>query len=257
MIRIPEPANPPPSARRTSGSTPPSPHSPQFVHEGLSARLGVPVIVKVETVNPIRSFKGRGTWVAVPPWQGRGGSAPTGRSPASRPATSGRASPTRRGRSGSRPSSSRRATPIRGKLERMRALGAEVIEAGEDFDSGPRRVRGVCRRSPGRAPRRRRRSADRDRRGDARARADRRRRRGRPARARRRLDPGRQRRADQRRRLVAARELPGCRIVGVQAEARRGDGHELLGRPRRSTPSRPPPMPTGSRPGWPSRARSS
>ena len=33
-------------------------------HEGgvaLSARLGVPVIVKVETVNPIRSFKGRGT----------------------------------------------------------------------------------------------------------------------------------------------------------------------------------------------------
>jgi len=40
-------------------------NSPQFVHDGLSARLGVPVIVKVETVNPIRSFKGRGTWVAI------------------------------------------------------------------------------------------------------------------------------------------------------------------------------------------------
>jgi threonine dehydratase len=39
-------------------------HSPQFVHDGLSRRLGVPVIVKVETVNPIRSFKGRGTWIA-------------------------------------------------------------------------------------------------------------------------------------------------------------------------------------------------
>ena len=39
--------------------------APQFVHEGLSARLGVPVIVKVETVNPIRSFKGRGTSVVV------------------------------------------------------------------------------------------------------------------------------------------------------------------------------------------------
>src|SRR6476661_1316747 len=39
--------------------------SPQFVHEGLSARLGVPVVVKVETVNPIRSFKGRGTWVVI------------------------------------------------------------------------------------------------------------------------------------------------------------------------------------------------
>src|SRR5262245_66687557 len=40
-------------------------HSPQYVHDGLSARLGVPVIVKVETVNPIRSFKGRGTWVVI------------------------------------------------------------------------------------------------------------------------------------------------------------------------------------------------
>ncbi len=40
-------------------------HSPQYVHEGLSGRLGVPVIVKVETANPIRSFKGRGTSVAV------------------------------------------------------------------------------------------------------------------------------------------------------------------------------------------------
>ena len=39
--------------------------SPQYVHDDLSARLGVPVIVKVETVNPIRSFKGRGTWIAI------------------------------------------------------------------------------------------------------------------------------------------------------------------------------------------------
>ena len=46
--------------------------SPQFVHEGLSARLGVPVIVKVETVNPIRSCKGRGTWVAMQGLAGEG-----------------------------------------------------------------------------------------------------------------------------------------------------------------------------------------
>ena len=46
--------------------------SPQYVHEGLSRRLGVPVIVKVETVNPIRSFKGRGTWVAVAALAGEG-----------------------------------------------------------------------------------------------------------------------------------------------------------------------------------------
>jgi len=36
-------------------------HSPQYDCEPLSARLGVTTILKVETVNPIRSFKGRGT----------------------------------------------------------------------------------------------------------------------------------------------------------------------------------------------------
>src|SRR5215207_2354342 len=35
--------------------------TPQFVSDALSARLGPRVLVKVETVNPIRSFKGRGT----------------------------------------------------------------------------------------------------------------------------------------------------------------------------------------------------
>jgi threonine dehydratase len=36
-------------------------NSPQFVADGLSAELGREVLVKVETVNPIGSFKGRGT----------------------------------------------------------------------------------------------------------------------------------------------------------------------------------------------------
>jgi threonine dehydratase len=36
-------------------------HSPQFVAEGLSEELGREVLVKVETLNPIGSFKGRGT----------------------------------------------------------------------------------------------------------------------------------------------------------------------------------------------------
>lgn len=40
---------------------PVSTDSPQFVHEGLSALYDTPVIVKLETANPIRSFKGRGT----------------------------------------------------------------------------------------------------------------------------------------------------------------------------------------------------
>ena len=37
----------------------------QLVHEGLSAIAGHPVVVKVETENPVGSFKGRGTWLAV------------------------------------------------------------------------------------------------------------------------------------------------------------------------------------------------
>src|SRR5260370_3346795 len=35
--------------------------TPQFVCEPLSDQLGVTTILKVETINPIRSFKGRGT----------------------------------------------------------------------------------------------------------------------------------------------------------------------------------------------------
>ena len=37
--------------------------TPQFVDERLSAALGREVLVKVETLNPIGSFKGRGTWL--------------------------------------------------------------------------------------------------------------------------------------------------------------------------------------------------
>ncbi len=37
--------------------------TPQFVDQGLSATLGREVVVKVETLNPIGSFKGRGTWL--------------------------------------------------------------------------------------------------------------------------------------------------------------------------------------------------
>ena len=58
--------------RARSGIAPTFLDSPQYVHEGLSARAGVPVIVKVETVNPIRSFKGRGTWVALHALAGEG-----------------------------------------------------------------------------------------------------------------------------------------------------------------------------------------
>ena len=110
-------------------------HSPQYVHEGLSRRLGVPVIVKVETVNPIRSFKGRGTWVAVHGLVGEGRAGPD------RPIACVSAGNFGQGvayaaRALGIPAvvfTSRNANPR--KVERMRALGAEVIEAGEDFDA--------------------------------------------------------------------------------------------------------------------------
>ncbi len=108
--------------------------SPQFVHDGLSAQLGVPVVVKVETVNPIRSFKGRGTWVAVHGLVGEGRIGPD------RPIVVASA-----GNFGQGVAYAARAIDVpavvftsrnanRAKIARMRALGATVFESGEDFD---------------------------------------------------------------------------------------------------------------------------
>ena len=44
---------------------PPFLDSPQFIDERLSAEHGREVVVKVETLNPIGSFKGRGTWLVA------------------------------------------------------------------------------------------------------------------------------------------------------------------------------------------------
>ena len=108
--------------------------SPQYVHDGLSARLGVPVVVKVETVNPIRAFKGRGTWVAVQGLAGEGRIGPR------QPVVVASAGNFGQGiayaaRALGIPSvvfTSRNAN--RAKIDRMRAIGATVLEEGEDFD---------------------------------------------------------------------------------------------------------------------------
>jgi threonine dehydratase len=108
--------------------------TPQFVHDGLSERLGAPVIVKVETINPIRSFKGRGTWVAVH------GLATDGAIGPGRPVVCASAGNFGQGiayaaRALGIPSvvfASTRANRL--KVARMRALGASVVEIGDDFD---------------------------------------------------------------------------------------------------------------------------
>ena len=108
--------------------------SAQFVHEGLSARLGVPVVVKVETVNPIRSFKGRGTWVAVNGLAGEGRIGPDRAIVVASAGNFGQGV-VYAARALGVPAvvfASTRAN--RAKVARMRALGATVIEMGEDFD---------------------------------------------------------------------------------------------------------------------------
>ncbi|MCA1570212.1 MAG: pyridoxal-phosphate dependent enzyme [Chloroflexi bacterium] len=125
----------PASIRRAHGTIDPVfTNSPQFVHDGLSERFGVPVIVKIETVNPIRSFKGRGTWVAVSALV------------AARQIGRDRAIVcTSAGNFGQGVAYAARALNVRAivyaglranpaKVTRMRALGADVIQIGEAFD---------------------------------------------------------------------------------------------------------------------------
>ncbi len=109
-------------------------HSPQYVHEGLSRRLGVPVIVKVETVNPIRSFKGRGTWLAVHALAGEGRIGPDHAVVCVSAGNFGQGV-AYAARVLGVPAvifASRNANA--GKVERMRALGATITQVGEDFD---------------------------------------------------------------------------------------------------------------------------
>ncbi|MGI9253989.1 MAG: threonine ammonia-lyase, partial [Thermomicrobiales bacterium] len=104
-------------------------NTPQYVNEPLSDLVGARLTLKVETVNPIRSFKGRGaTWLVenltsrdrimcasagnfgqAMAWACRAAGVPI------------------------TIYASVNANPL--KIERMRGFGAEVILAGEDFDA--------------------------------------------------------------------------------------------------------------------------
>jgi threonine dehydratase len=110
-------------------------NSPQFVHDGLSARLGVPVIVKVETVNPIRSFKGRGTWVAIEALVREGVLGPERPVVCASAGNFGQGVAFAADPAGVRSFVFASTRANRGKLARMRALGAEVREVGDDFDA--------------------------------------------------------------------------------------------------------------------------
>jgi threonine dehydratase len=102
-------------------------NSPQYRAEPLERELGCRVVVKVETLNPIRSFKGRGAEFLLATMNGRhplvcatAGNFGQGMAFAAR----------KRGITLTI-FASVTANPL--KLERMRALGADVRLAGEDF----------------------------------------------------------------------------------------------------------------------------
>jgi threonine dehydratase len=109
-------------------------HSPQFVHDGLSALAGAPVIVKVESANPVGSFKGRGTWLAIHALAERGAVGP------GRPAVVASS-----GNFGQGVAYAARAAGIPAvvfcdehanatKTERIRRFGADLRLVGRDFD---------------------------------------------------------------------------------------------------------------------------
>jgi threonine dehydratase len=105
-------------------------NSPQFRAESLEFVLGCRLIVKLETANPIRSFKGRGPAYFVHGLEAgahivcaSAGNFGQGLAYAVR----------RRGDVRLTVYASVNANPL--KLERMRALGAHVVLAGKDFDA--------------------------------------------------------------------------------------------------------------------------
>jgi threonine dehydratase len=109
--------------------------SPQFVHERLSARAGRTVLVKVETVNPIRAFKGRGTWHAIAGLVGEGMLGPDRPVVVASTGNFGQGIAFA-GRAHSVPVTvfaDVHANPR--KLSRIRALGATVVQDGHDFDA--------------------------------------------------------------------------------------------------------------------------
>ncbi|MDP9468897.1 MAG: pyridoxal-phosphate dependent enzyme, partial [Chloroflexota bacterium] len=109
--------------------------SPQFISEPLSAELGIPVVVKVESANPIGCFKGRGTWLALAELLARGGVG-EGRGVVLASAGNFGQGVAYAGRAMNVPVVVFAATTANAaKVAAMRRLGADVRLVGEDFDA--------------------------------------------------------------------------------------------------------------------------
>jgi threonine dehydratase len=105
--------------------------SPQFVCEPLSSRIRVTTLLKVETVNPIRSFKGRGTSYLLHRLNADLDARPLVCASAGN-FGQGMAFACRWPRRRLTVFAAEKASPL--KVRRIRELGAEVVLEGEDFD---------------------------------------------------------------------------------------------------------------------------
>jgi len=114
-------------------------NSPQFVCEPLGEELGVRVAIKVETLNPIRSFKGRGTEFLVSEAED---GVPLMCASAGNFGQAMAYSCRKRGLELTVYASTN-ANPL--KVGRMRALGGRVILHGADFDDAKIEARRVAR----------------------------------------------------------------------------------------------------------------
>jgi threonine dehydratase/peptide deformylase len=119
-------------------------HTPQVVSDALCDRLGMTVVAKVETLTPIRSFKGRGTdWYMRTSEDGRpvvcasAGNFGQGMAYAAR-------------RRGVECLVFAPKTANALKVERMRAFGADVRLVGRDFDESKQAARAHAQTTGGR-----------------------------------------------------------------------------------------------------------
>lgn len=120
-------------------------HTPQYVCEPLSAALGCRLVTKVETFNPIRSFKGRGADYFLQRVRARGADAHRALVCAS--AGNWGQAMAYVGRARGEPVKIFAAASVNPlKAERMRALGAVLHLEGEDFDAAKALARDYCAR---------------------------------------------------------------------------------------------------------------
>ncbi|PWV99022.1 threonine dehydratase [Hoeflea marina] len=120
--------------------------SPQYECEALSAAVGCRLTLKLETANPIRSFKGRGASFLIRELLARGDA--EGRRLVAASAGNWGQALAYACRSAGLPLllyASANANAL--KVERMRALGAEMRLGGEDFDAAKLRAEDFAHRS--------------------------------------------------------------------------------------------------------------